>query len=320
MAKEKVRTRDTPKYTSSIDEESDDDVDYSDLFKDLDRFKVDKINELIDALNEKDRLLEKQEDILYEEYDKLVNAKKYLALEVKRNELLSSELSSCNDSISSLKSLNADLNTKLEKVSVSSYSVEHVSICNRCKDFDIDACNAHASTILKFNNDVANLNAQLKICKSDYEKLKFARDAYTNGRHPSIKDGLGFQKGTKNLTSQRTSNLNKEKEMLLWLVALILHMTKRTMPISMLMLRMFLVLLIMIGVIIMLFYLYVMMLLLIPMPCLHHLALLMLMVGIDLGAMFIMLLLMRLEMHQMDQPCFIKHMMLHLFFCAKMIN
>jgi hypothetical protein len=60
MAKEKkVRIRDTPKYTSSSDEESDDDVDYSDLFKGLDRSKVDKINELIDALNEKDRLLEK---------------------------------------------------------------------------------------------------------------------------------------------------------------------------------------------------------------------------------------------------------------------
>jgi hypothetical protein len=61
MAKEKkVRTRDTPKYTSSSDEESDDDVDYSDLFKGLDRSKVDKINELIDSLNKKDRLLEKQ--------------------------------------------------------------------------------------------------------------------------------------------------------------------------------------------------------------------------------------------------------------------
>ena len=42
--------------------------------KGLDRAKVDKINELIDALNEKDRLLEKQEDILYEEHDKLVSA------------------------------------------------------------------------------------------------------------------------------------------------------------------------------------------------------------------------------------------------------
>jgi hypothetical protein len=74
MAKEKkVRTRDTPKYTSSSDEECDDnDVDYINLFKGLDRSKVDKINELIGALNEKDRLLEKQEDLLYEEPDKVV--------------------------------------------------------------------------------------------------------------------------------------------------------------------------------------------------------------------------------------------------------
>jgi hypothetical protein len=66
MDKEKkVCTRDTPKYTSSSDEDSDDDVDYGDLFKGLDRSKVDKINELIDGLNEKDRLLEKQEDICH---------------------------------------------------------------------------------------------------------------------------------------------------------------------------------------------------------------------------------------------------------------
>jgi hypothetical protein len=89
---------------------------------------------------------------------------------------------------------------------VASSYVEHVVICNRCKDFDIDACNEHASTILKLNNDVASLNAQLKTCKDDYEKLKFPRDAY-----PSIKDGLGFQKETKNFTSHKTSSLNKEK-------------------------------------------------------------------------------------------------------------
>jgi hypothetical protein len=59
MAQGHISLSDTPKYTSSSDEESDDDVDYSDLFKGLDRSKVDKINELIDALNEKDRLLEK---------------------------------------------------------------------------------------------------------------------------------------------------------------------------------------------------------------------------------------------------------------------
>jgi hypothetical protein len=148
---------------------------------------------------------------MYEEHDKFINVQKSLALEIKKNELLSSELSTCHNSISSLKSLNADLNVKLEKVNVTSSSVEHVSICNRCKDFDIDACNRHASTILNLNNDVASLNAQLKTCKDNYEKLKFARDAYTIGRHPSIKDGLDFQKGTKYLTSQRTSTLNKEK-------------------------------------------------------------------------------------------------------------
>jgi hypothetical protein len=215
MAKEKkVCIRDTPKYTSSSDEEfsDDDEIDYSDLFKGLDRSKVDKINELTDALNEKDKLLEKQEDILYEEHDKFISVQKSLALEVKRNELLSSELSTCHDSISSLKNLNADLNTKLEKVNVASSCVEHVVICNRCKDFNIDAYNEHVSTILKLNNDVASLNAQLKTCKDDYEKLKFLRDAYTIGRHPSIKDGLGFQKETKNFTSHKTSNLNKEKE------------------------------------------------------------------------------------------------------------
>jgi chromosome segregation ATPase len=182
--------------------------DNTDLFKGLDRTKVDKINELIDALNEKDRLLEKQEDILYEEHDKFISVQKSLAIEIKKNEQLSSELSTCHESISNLKNLNDDLNARLEKVNVISSNVEHVVICNRCKDFNVDE---HASTIIKLNNEIASLNAQLKTCKDNYEKLRFARDAYTVGRHPSIKDGLGFQKETKNLTSQMTPSLNKEK-------------------------------------------------------------------------------------------------------------
>jgi hypothetical protein len=90
MAKEKkVSARVTSKYTiSSDDDSSDDEVDYTSLFKGLDRTKVDKINELIDALNENNRLLEKQEDILYEEHDKFVSVQKSLALEIKRNEML----------------------------------------------------------------------------------------------------------------------------------------------------------------------------------------------------------------------------------------
>jgi hypothetical protein len=151
--KKKVRVRDTPKYTSSSNEESsDDEVEYSSLFKGLDRAKVEKINELIDALNEKDRLLEKQEDILYEEHDKFISVQKSLALEIKRNEMLSSELSACHESVCSLRSLNDELNAKLEEASKISSYVEHVSICNRCKDFDVDACDEHLNAITKLND------------------------------------------------------------------------------------------------------------------------------------------------------------------------
>jgi hypothetical protein len=179
MAKEKkISARDTPKYTTSSDDDSsDDEVDYSSLFK---------------GLNEKNRLLEKQEDILYEEHDKFVSVQKSLALEVKRNEMLSSELSACHETMSSLKSINDDLNAKLEVVNKSSSCVEHVVICNRCKDFDVDSCVEHITSITKLNGEVASLNAQLKTCKNDFDKLKFARDSYNVGRHPSIKDGLGF--------------------------------------------------------------------------------------------------------------------------------
>jgi hypothetical protein len=136
---------------------------------------------------------------------------KSLALEVKRNEMLSSELSACHETVSNLKSVNDDLNAKLEVANKSSSCVEHVVICNRCKDFDINACNEHLASITKLNDEVASLNDQLNTCKIDFDKLKFARDAYTIGRRPSIKDGLGFRKEAKNLTSQRAPIPNKEK-------------------------------------------------------------------------------------------------------------
>jgi hypothetical protein len=58
---------------------------------------------------------------------------------------------------------------------------------------------------------VASLNAQLKTSKDEFDKLKFARDAYTIGRHPSIKDGLSFKREAKNLTSHKAPIPAKEK-------------------------------------------------------------------------------------------------------------
>jgi hypothetical protein len=66
---------------------------------------------------------------------------------MKKNELLYFELSSCHASIFSLENTNVDLHARIVKLSVSSSSLEHVSICNGCKDFDINACNDHVSMI-----------------------------------------------------------------------------------------------------------------------------------------------------------------------------
>jgi hypothetical protein len=64
--------------------------------------------------------------------------------------------------VASLKSINDDLNVKLEVVNKSSSCVENVVICNRCKDFNVDAYDEHLISISKLNDEVASLNAQLK--------------------------------------------------------------------------------------------------------------------------------------------------------------
>jgi hypothetical protein len=153
---------DTSKYISS-DEESDD-VDYS-VFNGLDRSKVDKINELIDALNEEDRLLEKQEDLLDEEHDKVLEVEKFLALEVKKNKRL------VCDYFHVMLLFLASINARIEKLNASSSrsSLEHVLICFKYKDHGFDACINHASTIGKLNDEIVQLNVQLKTCKNEEE-------------------------------------------------------------------------------------------------------------------------------------------------------
>jgi hypothetical protein len=120
-------------------------------------------------------------------------------------------LSTCHESIYNLRSVNDDLNAKLENASKSNSCVENVVTCTRCKDINIDACSEHLACISKLNDEVASLIAQLKTSKSDFDKLKFARDAYTVGRHPSIKDGLGFKREANNLTSHKAPISAKEK-------------------------------------------------------------------------------------------------------------
>jgi hypothetical protein len=90
-------------------------------------------------------------------------------------------------------------------------SLEPVSICTKCKYHDFYACIDHASTIAKFNDEIVQLNVQLETCKNEVEKVKFARDAFIIGRHPSIKDGLGFHGEAKNIKSHTAPSFTMEK-------------------------------------------------------------------------------------------------------------
>jgi serine phosphatase RsbU (regulator of sigma subunit) len=77
-----------------------------------------KINELIEAINEKDELLDSQEDFLIKENKKNVKLKNAHALEIEKNENLSKELSICHNSISSLRTENASLVSKVKELNV----------------------------------------------------------------------------------------------------------------------------------------------------------------------------------------------------------
>jgi transcription initiation factor IIF auxiliary subunit len=92
--KKKVYSRDTPKYTTSDDEgsSSDDNDDLTSLFANLTKDQKKKINELIESVNEKDDLLECQEDLLVKENKKFFKLKNVYALEVEKCENLSKEL------------------------------------------------------------------------------------------------------------------------------------------------------------------------------------------------------------------------------------
>jgi hypothetical protein len=120
--KKKVQSRATPKYTTSSDEgsSSDSEDNLMSLFANLSMDQKKKINELIEAINEKDELLDNQEDFLIKE-NKKIKLKNAYTQEVEKCENLSKELSICHDSISSLRSENASLVSKVTKDMPSSF-------------------------------------------------------------------------------------------------------------------------------------------------------------------------------------------------------
>jgi hypothetical protein len=218
----KVHSRDTPKYITFDDDGSsrdDDDADLTSLFANLTKGQKKKINELIETINEKDDILECQEDLLVKENKKFVKLKDAYALEVEKCENLSKELNICNASISCLRTKNVSLIATIEELNAckpSTSTIEHVTICTRCRDINIDAMNDHLAMIKEPSDHIAKLNAKIAEHELENENLKFSRGMLYTRRRPGIKNDIRFQQGSQsniklNAPKNRLSNFVKGK-------------------------------------------------------------------------------------------------------------
>jgi hypothetical protein len=127
------------------------------------------------------------------------------------------ELDVCNASISDLRDNNDILRAKIVELNSckpSTSTIEHVTICTRCRDINIDAIHDHMALIKQQNDHIAKLDAKIAEHDLENEKFKFARSMLYNGRRPGIKDGIGFQKGDNvklNAPPKKLSNFIKGK-------------------------------------------------------------------------------------------------------------
>jgi hypothetical protein len=108
--------------------------------------KIDKLNESISSIKiENDKLISKAKD-----------------------------LDVCKVSISNLINENAMLHAKIDELNAckpSTSTVDHVSICMRCRDINVDAIHDHIAMIKQQNDHIAKLDA--KIVEHELENEKF---------------------------------------------------------------------------------------------------------------------------------------------------
>jgi hypothetical protein len=74
------------------------------------------------------------------------------------------DLNVYNDSISYLRDENAMLKSKIDKLNVCKSSisiVDHVTICTRCRDINVDAIHNHLALIKQQNDHIAQLTTKI---------------------------------------------------------------------------------------------------------------------------------------------------------------
>jgi hypothetical protein len=187
--KKKVKSKSSTRYASSSDDNASDEEDnLRTLFANLNMQQKEKLNELISAIHEKDELLDTQEDFLIKENKKHVKVKNAYALEVEKCEKLSSEPSTCHDTIVNLRNKNANLIARVDSnaydvsipnprndnvdllakiaelnISLASLTNENEKLLAKAKELDV--CNASISD-LRSKNDILHAKVvEIKSCK-----------------------------------------------------------------------------------------------------------------------------------------------------------
>jgi hypothetical protein len=154
--------------------------------------KVEKSNDCHDSIVN----LKNDNASLIAKIDKLNESLASLKIENDKLITKAKNLNVCNDIVSNLRNENAILHAKIDELNVckpSTSTVDHVSICMRCRDINVDAIHYHLDLIKQQNDHIAQLTSKINEHEIENEKSKFARSMLYNGRHPGIKDGIGFQ-------------------------------------------------------------------------------------------------------------------------------
>jgi chromosome segregation ATPase len=127
--------------------------------------------------------------------DKLNASLSSLKIENEKLIAKAKDLDVCKVSISNLKNENVILHAKIDELNVckpSTSTIEHVTICTRCRDINVNAIHDHLALIKQQNDHIAQLSAKINDHDLENEKFKFARSMLYSGRRPGIKDGIGF--------------------------------------------------------------------------------------------------------------------------------
>jgi hypothetical protein len=174
--------------------------------------KVEKLNVCDDSIVN----LKNDNASLISKIDKLNESISSLKIENDKLITKAKNLSVCNYIVSNLRNENAILHAKIDELNVCkpfASTVDHVSICMRYRDINVDAIHDHLALIKQQNDHIAQLTSKINEHEIENEKFKFARSMLYNGRRPGIKDGIGFQQGdnVKLNAAKKLSNFVKGK-------------------------------------------------------------------------------------------------------------